>query len=125
MVEASNIEITSSTQPVMTTEDDHVPVNERVTEREGGGTRCPNSRCATLLWGTHPMFNNKIIFLRAGTLEESDKVVPDAHFFVRSKHPWVTIPEGVRTFDSFPAEDDAPLWSPEGNRRIEAVLKGD
>lgn len=119
MIEASNIDITSTAQPQSVTGDKkQVPQGDEQ-PKEGGGTRCPNPKCATLLWGTHPFFKDKIIFLRAGTLNESDRIVPDAHFFVRSKHPWITIPEGVKQFDTVGGKNDPPLFSSEGKRRMD------
>jgi hypothetical protein len=74
--------------------------------------------CGTLLWATHRRFGDDILFLRAGTLDEGERLEPDAHFFVRSKHPWVTIPAGARTFDTLPGEGDAPLLGPEAAARL-------
>jgi hypothetical protein len=76
-----------------------------------------------MIWGTLSLFGDGIAFLRAGTLEENEKIVPDAHFFIRSKHPWVTIPEGVATFEAMPGSDDGPLFNAEGKARMDAVAK--
>ena len=96
---------------------------DRVEMAEGGQAppdgRC--GKCGTLLWGTHPMFGGNILFLRVGTLDEGERLSPDAHFFVRSKHPWVTIPEGARTFDTLPAEGDPPLMSGEAAARLDSA----
>jgi hypothetical protein len=100
---------------------------ERVTVTAGGEklqpddsqARCPD--CAVLLWATHRFFGDAILFLRAGTLDEGERILPDAHFFVRSKHPWVTLPEGVLAFETLPQEGDPPLLSPEAAARVEAA----
>jgi hypothetical protein len=76
-----------------------------------------------MLWGTLSLFGDGIVFLRAGTLEENEKIVPDAHFFIRSKHPWVTIPEGVATYEAMPGPDDGPLFNAEAKARTDAVMK--
>jgi hypothetical protein len=81
--------------------------------------RC--SRCRTMLWGTHHTFGDNVLFVRAGTLDQSERLTPDAHFFVRSKHSWVTIPDGVRTFDTLPSSSDAPLMTGEATARLEAA----
>ena len=83
------------------------------------GTRC--GECRTLLWGTHSMFGERIFFLRVGTLDEGERLEPGAHFFVRSRHPWVAIPDGARVFETLPGEDDPPLFGPETAARIDAV----
>jgi hypothetical protein len=88
---------------------------------DGGGARCPD--CRTLLWGRHAMFGDRIAFVRVGTLDEGERLVPDAHFFVRSKHPWVAIPDGARCFDTLPGEGDAPLLPGEAAARVEAARR--
>jgi len=95
---------------------------DSLVEARGGGARC--SGCGVVLWGTHRFFGDDILFLRVGTLDEGERLAPDAHFFVRSKHPWVTVPEGMRTFDTLPQEGDAPLFSPEAAARVDAARAG-
>jgi hypothetical protein len=88
----------------------------------GGEARCP--ACRVLLWGTHPMFGESIVFLRVGTLDEGERLQPRAHFFVRSKHPWVAIPEGIPVFETLPGEGDTPLFDAEADARVKAALGG-
>ncbi len=60
--------------------------------------RCP--RCRTALWsdyGGRP----KLRFVRVGTLDDPAAVRPDVHIYVRSKLPWVALPEGARSFSEF------------------------
>jgi hypothetical protein len=103
-------------------EDDRIELLKGEPIRDAEGCfRCP--RCNVLLWASHPMFGEGIRFLRAGTLDQSEAIVPDAHFFVRSKHPWVTLPVGIRAFDTLPAEDDPPLFTPEQRARVEAATR--
>jgi hypothetical protein len=90
--------------------------------REGGETRCGG--CRVMLWATHHMFGENILFLRVGTLDEGERLVPAVHFFVRSKHPWVTIPHGVLAFETLPGEGDAPLFGPEAEARMRAATGG-
>jgi hypothetical protein len=82
----------------------------------GGGARC--KKCRTLLWGEHPRFGDAIKFVRIGTLDESEHIKPDAHFFVRSKHPWVTIPEDLPQFEALPTDQDPPLMSAIATERV-------
>jgi len=70
-------------------------------EADGKGlVRCPD--CLALLWATHPAMDDATLFVRAGTLDESERIVPSAHFFTRSKHPWIALPEGVPAYDTLP-----------------------
>lgn len=73
-------------------------------ERGGSGRtrawRC--GICATLLYADHPMFGDAMRFVRVGTLDEGDTLPPDAHYFVRSKHPWIVLPEGIPAYDTLP-----------------------
>jgi hypothetical protein len=88
---------------------------------QGGSARCPD--CRTLLWGRHRMFGDGICFVRVGTLDEGEHLVPNAHFFVRSKHPWVALPEGVPSFETLPGEGDPPLFPPEAAARMDAARR--
>ena len=85
-----------------------------------GGVRCPD--CRTFLWGLHPMFGEAIRFVRVGTLDEGERLPPDAHFFVRSKHPWISIPEGAPSFETLPGPDDPPLYTPDSQARLKAAM---
>ena len=40
--------------------------------------------------------------VRAGTLDDTSWLKPTAHFWTRSKQPWVTIPEGSEVFATQP-----------------------
>jgi hypothetical protein len=91
---------------------------EPVTDGKAG-TRC--GHCAVLLWATHPMFGDGILFLRVGTLDESERMAPDIHVFVRSKHPWIALPEGVPVFDTLPGEGET-LFNPAQQARVVAAM---
>jgi hypothetical protein len=45
-----------------------------------------------------------IALLRAGTLDDSDAIVPRLHIWVKRKQPLVVLPEGVPAF-----EESAPM----------------
>ena len=100
MIEADRIELIGEGQPEM----------ERAPDARAddpGMARCP--RCGTLLWAHHRMTGPKIRFLRAGTLDAGEALAPGAPFFVRSKHPWIALPEGVPAYDTLPQEKGWPL----------------
>lgn len=60
--------------------------------------RCP--ACQTAMWsdyGRRPNYR----FVRIGTLDDPAALAPDVHIFVRSKQPWVRLPETARSFHVF------------------------
>ena len=84
--------------------------------------RC--AACRVLLWAEHPKFPGGILFVRLGTLDAAERFAPDAHFFVRSRHPWVAIPEGVPLFETLPGEGDPTLFSAAQRARVDAAMAG-
>jgi hypothetical protein len=54
-------------------------------------------------------------------LDAAERIEPDAHFFVRSKHSWVVIPPDVRAFETLPSNDDPPLMDGPAAARLEAA----
>jgi hypothetical protein len=42
--------------------------------------------------------------IRGGTLDDTSWLHPTAHFFTRSKQPWITLPEGTQSFETQPAD---------------------
>jgi len=54
--------------------------------------RCPSCRVA--VWSTYGGVQ-KLRFVRIGTLDNPAALKPDVHIYVRSKLPWVTLPDGV------------------------------
>jgi hypothetical protein len=112
LIETACVEVTAG-EPVV-----------RSLRREGSGEtkawRC--GRCQTLLWADHPMLGDAIRFVRVGTLEENEWLSPDAHFFVRSKHPWVTIPDGIPAHDTLPDDGMGAPLPPERMGRFGAAM---
>ena len=92
------------------------------TAAENGQVRC--GHCGTLLWGSHRLFGSKVQFLRLGTLDAAERIEPDAHFFVRSKHPWVKIPADVPAFETLPTDQDPPLMNGLAAARLKAARGG-
>jgi hypothetical protein len=103
-------------------EDDRIEIvkGDPVVDAEGC-IRC--ATCNVLLWASHPMFGDSIRFLRVGTLDRSEAMVPDGHFFVRSKHPWITIPDGVPAFETLPGEGER-VFSAAQQARVTAAMGG-
>jgi hypothetical protein len=68
-------------------------------EREGSHTvvRCPE--CACRLWVHLGKLGNAIALVGVGVLDAGERLPPEAHYFVRSKHPWITVPSDVPSFD--------------------------
>lgn len=80
--------------------------------------RC--GRCQTALWsdyGGRPW----VRFVRVSTLDGPHAVTPDAHIFVRSKVPWVSLPADQPAFDIF--YDMATQWPAESLARRGAAMK--
>lgn len=89
----------------------------------GGNLWCKDCGCA--LWGTLPdLFGKGIVFLRAGTLDEGERIVPSAHYFVRSKHKWIVVPDGVPAYGTLPGAGDPPVLDAAGSARVAAARPG-
>jgi len=79
--------------------------------------RCP--RCHTALWsdyGGRP----KLRFVRVGTLDDPAAVQPDVHIYVRSKLPWVALPDGVSSFEAY--YEVPRVWPEASLARRRAIL---
>ncbi len=72
--------------------------------------------CGTYLWSRYLGAPGDALFVRAGTLDKPTAVKPDVHIFTRSKLPWLTLPEGARTFKSFYKISE--IWSAESKERL-------
>jgi hypothetical protein len=79
--------------------------------------RCPT--CKVAVWSDYGR-RPKLRFVRVGTLVEPHAIVPDAHIFVRSKVPWVRLPDGAPQFEIFYELDKQ--WSAESLARRKAIL---
>ena len=44
--------------------------------------------------------------LRCGTLDESASFVPAAHIWVKSKQPWIALPENAKVMDEQPRTNE-------------------
>jgi len=59
--------------------------------------QCPD--CHFRLWAYHPHFGEAIAFIGVGVLDEGERLPPEAHYFIRSKHPWIILPPDVPAFE--------------------------
>jgi hypothetical protein len=81
--------------------------------------RCPECRVA--LWSHYAGFNERVSFVRVGTLDEPDRFPPDVHIYTESKQPWIVLPHGARSFARF--YKSAEVWSAESLERREALRR--
>jgi hypothetical protein len=72
--------------------------------------RCP--ACRVAVWSHYAGAGEAVAFVRAGTLDEPDRVAPDIHIFTESKLPWVILPDGVPTMPQYyPLKEHWPAAS--------------
>ncbi|MEP0323915.1 GFA family protein [Bauldia litoralis] len=75
--------------------------------------------CKTAVWSDYGPRPN-LRFVRVGTLDDPAALQPDVHIFIRSKLPWVILPEGVPRFEAF--YDTRALWPAESYERRAIAL---
>jgi hypothetical protein len=78
--------------------------------------RCRTCRIA--VWSDYGRVGLR--FVRVGTLDTPHAIVPDVHIYVRSKVPWVRLPDGARSFDAY--YDSAKEWPADSLARRKALL---
>ena len=79
--------------------------------------RCPV--CQIALWSDYGQ-RPKLRFVRVSTIDEAASIKPDAHIFIRSKLPWVIIPDDMPAFEIY--YDMNALWPADSLKRREALL---
>ena len=57
--------------------------------------------CGTYLWSKYHAAPGDTVLLRAGTLDDPQRIKPDVHIFTRSKLPWLVLPNDTPAFDEF------------------------
>ena len=82
--------------------------------------RCPS--CHVAVWSHYAGFGEPVKFIRVGTLDDPDRLSPDVHIYLRSKQPWVRIPEGVPSAEAF--YDLKVLWPAESLGRLKVLREG-
>ncbi len=79
--------------------------------------RCPT--CQTAVWSEYGGVA-KLRFVRVGTLDDPAALPPDIHIYVRSKLPWVSIPEGTPAFEAYYSAKE--LWPAASLERRRALF---
>lgn len=85
------------------------PINEAQFTQPSGAksTIIGCAKCAVRIYAQNdrnPGFGS----LRCGTLDNNSEFAPAAHIWVKSKQPWITLPDGVPTMETQPG--DAAEW---------------
>src|SRR5438477_11618276 len=83
--------------------------------------RCPE--CGTALYSKYHAAPGDTVLLRAGTLDRPEAVTPDIHIFTRSKLPWLALPAGARSFESF--YKLAEVWPEASRERLRRNIAGE
>ena len=76
---------------------------------------CFCAACATMIYGWVPA-RPATLYLRPGTLDDTDKVTAQAHIYLKSKQPWVTVPADVPCFEEL--YDPRDVWPEESLARL-------
>ncbi len=79
--------------------------------------RCPN--CRTAVWSDYGR-RPGLRFVRIGTLDDPTALAPDVHIYIRSKLPWIVLPEGVPAFETY--YSTKALWPAASLERRRAAL---
>jgi hypothetical protein len=79
--------------------------------------RC--ATCQTAMWSEYGGIET-LRFVRVGTLDDPAAIPPNVHIYVRSKLPWVALPEGVPSFEAY--YDSQKLWPAVSLDRRRAIL---
>jgi len=79
--------------------------------------RCPD--CRTAVWSEYGG-RSALRFVRVGTLDDPAPLPPDVHIYVRSKLPWVALPDGAAAFDAY--YDSRQLWPASSLERRRAIF---
>ena len=82
---------------------------------------CPE--CGTALWSKYHAAPGDTVLLRAGTLDDPTAIKPDVHIWTRSKQPWLPLPSGVPSFETF--YKLAEFWPPESYARLRRNIAGE
>lgn len=90
----------------------------------GSDAGCEAHACAVCMdyvWMRYRYHKVPVIALRVGTLDDPTAFQPQAHIFVRSKQPWLTLSDGKPQFEQAAARED--VWPPESVARYDALPK--
>jgi hypothetical protein len=59
------------------------------------------ARCSAVIYLESEAYPG-YVFLSAGSLDEADWLVPEAHFYTRCKQPWLSIDDDLPKHDTVP-----------------------
>ena len=76
--------------------------------------------CGTGLWATVKGSPGGLLFLRAGTLDETKKIKPLAHIYTKSKQEWMILPDDVPSFEE--GYEREKLWPHESLARLDTLF---
>lgn len=79
--------------------------------------RCPE--CCLAVWSHYAGAGPVLMFVRVGTLDDSDQFPPDIHIFTASKQPWISLPTGVPAVPGYYQREQ--YWPRESLARWEAI----
>ena len=80
--------------------------------------RC--AACRVAVWSVYGT-SRKLLFVRVGTLDDPATLTPDVHIYIRSKLPWLALPEATPSFETY--YDSRKLWPPASRERGRAILE--
>jgi hypothetical protein len=105
LIESERVETLSGTpQPLLTPSE---------SQRGQQIWRCPECRVA--LWSNYGGADDRLRFVRVGTLDRPGALPPDIHIYIRSKLPWVQIPEGAVAVEAYYSSKE--VWPAESLER--------
>jgi hypothetical protein len=107
IIEASCVELSGVAPAVV-----DVPRDDGTTQRI---YRCPHCQVAVMSEYGRPYAK----FVRVGTLDDPTAIEPDVHIYVRSKLPWVQLPQRARAFDGI--YDMQEVWPAASLERARAA----
>jgi hypothetical protein len=78
--------------------------------------------CQGTIFSSYGGKKTAMVYLRVATLDEPQRLPPQAHIYTRSKHPWIALPKDVPAFKTW--YDREKLWPTESlARRAEAAKR--
>lgn len=83
-------------------------------------TRC--ATCRVALWSNYAGAGDAVRFVRVGTLDDPDRLPPEAHIFTASKQAWVVLGSDVPVFAEY--YEIKTLWPAASQQRRAAVRGG-
>ncbi len=80
--------------------------------------RCP--KCRIAVWSNYAGSGPVVKFVRVGTLDNPDLLLPDIHIFTQSKQPWVVIQSGAPSVPEYYEREK--YWPAESLARRQKIL---